>query len=274
MNTIFFLLERLLSRPFFYRLNKFLYFLSLKGLGVNNSSPIIDKGDFLILDHCLKHKKSPIVFDVGANIGKFATKVLEVNKSSNIYAFEPHPKTFRVLAECASTHMFNAINKGCGDTEEVLEFYDYANNDGSEHASLLRKVFDSMYKAPMSIHKVQVIKLDNYMRQNNIDFIDFLKIDTEGYEYNVLKGCIDAIKADKIKAIYFEFNTMNIVNKVFMRDFVEILPKFQFFRILQNGLIKIDTNQILLSEIFGFQNILALLNQEILSDSKDKVGKT
>ena len=60
---------------------------------------------------------------------------------------------------------------------------------------------------------VKIIKLDNYINNNlNIDIIDILKIDTEGYEYYVLKGIENNIK--KIKVIYFEhhFDDMIIKN--------------------------------------------------------------
>jgi hypothetical protein len=54
---------------------------------------------------------------------------------------------------------------------------------------------------------------------------------------------------------------MNIISKVFMKDFIKILPQYSFYRVLPNGLLKVEQNSILLTEIFGFQNIVAINNQ-------------
>ena len=66
--------------------------------------------------------------------------------------------------------------------------------------------------------------------------IDLLKIDTEGNEFNVLKGAKKLFEFNKIKAIHFEFNQMNIVSKSSFKDFWDLLNEnFIFYRILPRG---------------------------------------
>lgn len=262
MNSLLLFLESIFTKTYFYKINKFLYLLSIKGMGIDNKFSLVHKGDKNLLAALLKNKGKQVVIDVGANVGNYAEEVLNYNSEIDLYAFEPHPKTYVTLTEKAKKLGFKTINKGCADSVGKLKFYDYANNDGSEHATLLEGVFTDLHHQETVVHEVDVTTLDAFILENNLDSIDLLKIDTEGFEYMVISGCLDSIKQNKIKAIHFEFNSMNIISKVFMKDFIKVLPQYSFYRVLPNGLLKIEHNKVLLTEIFGFQNIVAINNQK------------
>lgn len=261
MNSLLLFLESFFTKTYFYKINKFLYFLSVKGMGIDNKFSLVHIGDRMLMAMLLKKTGKQVVIDVGANVGNYAEEVLNYNSDVDLYAFEPHPKTFLTLEEKAKKIGFKTINKGCANTIGKLKFYDYANNDGSEHATLLEGVFTDLYHNKTVVHEVEVTTLDSFIEENKIEYIDLLKIDTEGFEYSVMSGCLHSIKNNKIKAIHFEFNSMNIISKVFMKDFIKILPQYSFYRVLPNGLLKIEQNNVLLTEIFGFQNIIAINNQ-------------
>ena len=59
--------------------------------------------------------------------------------------------------------------------------------------------------------KTNLITLENYMKIKNIEIVDLLKIDTEGYEYEVLMGLKD--KISNIKIIIFEHHYDNMIKK-------------------------------------------------------------
>jgi len=260
MNSILLFLELIFAKKSFYKINKFLYYLSLKGLGVENRYDLVEKTEHKIIGALLKNINNPIIIDVGGNVGNYAKSVMQYHPNCKLFSFEPHPKTYLKLKDAANQFGFTAINKGCADMEGTLQFYDYANNDGSEHASLLKNVFEDIYQHQTVEYKVDVTTLDTFIEQSKIEYIDLLKIDTEGFEFNVLKGCEKTITQNKIKQIQFEFNSMNTVSKVFMKDFIKLLPQYSFYRVLPDGLLKIETDKILLTEIFGFQNIVAINN--------------
>jgi FkbM family methyltransferase len=261
MNSILLFLEHIFTRKAFYKINKFLYLLSLKGMGIDNQFSLVHKGDRKLLNLLLLPKGKQTVLDVGANVGNYAEEVLRYNKDTELFAFEPHPKTFKQLTERASKVGFTPVNMGCADTIGKLNFYDYANNDGSEHATLLEGVFTDLYHNQTVVHEVEVTTLDQFIQDKNITLIHLLKIDTEGFEFKVFKGAEKSLEQNKIKAIHFEFNSMNIISKVFMKDFIKLLPQYSFYRVLPDGLLKIEHEKILLTEIFGFQNIVAINNQ-------------
>ena len=95
-------------------------------------------------------------------------------------------------------------------------------------------------------------------KKEKIDRISLLKIDTEGTEYDVLMGGKETLKQGKIDIIQFEFNEMNVYSRTFMKDFVEILPKYEFFRLMPYGLYPMGEYRPSTWEIFAFQNIAAI----------------
>lgn len=62
---------------------------------------------------------------------------------------------------------------------------------------------------------------------------------------------------NRIGVIHFEFNEMNEGSGCFMRDFRTVLAGYRFFRLLPNALLELSREPVL-SEIFGFQNIIAI----------------
>jgi hypothetical protein len=73
----------------------------------------------------------------------------------------------------------------------------------------------------------------------------------------VLHGAEGLLKTGRIKIIQFEFNEMNLVSRVFMRDFVELLQDYKFFRLLPSGMLSLSYTP-LTSELFAYQNIIAI----------------
>ncbi len=263
LSTIYKIYGFLFAKKIFNKFNKFLFQLSLRGLGILNC-----KSDYLIgekfwLQKYLQDKNKPVILDVGANIGNYSLNVLESNKNASIFAFEPHPLTFKKLIANIQSKNFKAYNYGVGDSEEHIELYDYDNKDGSSHASLYKDVIKDLHKGNPISHFVEIIKLDDFLLKEKINSIDLLKIDTEGNEFKVLKGCIEHLKNKKIKAIHMEFNEMNIVSKVSFKDFWDLLDDYEFYRILPGGsLLPIKNYSPITCEIYAFQNIVAILKKD------------
>ena len=101
----------LFARVFFIKLNKFLYLCSLHGLGILNfgSDRISGERRFLVT-YLKKLPQGACVIDVGANVGNYSKSVLEVAPTAQLYAFEPHPKSFEKLARSILGENFFPIN--------------------------------------------------------------------------------------------------------------------------------------------------------------------
>lgn len=257
INILLKMYQLFFARKYFYKFNKLLYHFSLRGLGILNYKSCKETGEDYFLRNFLKKIENPIVLDVGGNIGRYAMKVKQITHRAVIYSFEPNPETFEKLSESAKKYGFKAYNFGCSDDNSKLWLYDYAARDATSHASLYKEVIENIHKVKSKNILVDLIKLDDFVLEHNIEEVDLLKIDTEGNELKVLKGFEKFITLKKIKVIQFEFNEMNVISRVFFRDFYEMLDGYEFYRMLPSGIVPLKDYNPLFCEIFAFQNIIA-----------------
>ena len=218
----------------------------------------IKSGESFFLEETLKPlvSSSPVVFDVGANVGRYATTVSSIFPAAQLYCFEPHPESFKKLnSKDLSAKTFpiavGAENHKC----TLFERVDYP--DGSEMASVHEKVITEFHNVDSVKIEVDMKTIDQIMEEENLDSIDFLKIDVEGHELAVVKGAQKSIREGKIKVIQYEFNHPNIESKAFMRDFRNELKEYEFYRLLEHGMLPVLDHPIF-QEIFGYQNIIAI----------------
>ena len=258
LSMIFKIYRMIFVRKIFIKLNKILYLFSLRGIGIMNYENGKLSGEYYFLRKILKNKNIKTIFDVGANIGDYSKKIMELNPNIELYSFEPHPETFKKLKEIAGLYSFSAFNLGCGNKDEIIKIYDYKDKDGSTHASIYKDVIEKIHKSESIAHNINIIKLDDFVKEYNVDKIDLLKIDVEGNELKILKGATELIKNNKIDVIHFEFNEMNVYSRVFFRDFYELLTNYNFYRMLPDGLIFLGDYNPIYQEIFAYQNIVAI----------------
>lgn len=250
---------KIFARPSMIKWNRFLHHAALRGMGVLNYKNDKESGEEDFLKNTIASLQQPIIFDVGANVGRYSKHILEINPTVQLHSFEPHPKTFLSLKEQMNGTTAQLNNKGVGKEPSILELYDYEDQDGSSHASVFKGVIEEIHHQSAVSHQVEVIALKDYLLENKIDTIDLLKIDTEGNELNVLKGLGDFLADGKIKVIHLEFNEMNIFSKTSFKDFWDLLRAYQIFRLLPNGkMLAIEEYVAVDCEIYAYQNIIAV----------------
>lgn len=258
---LFNLYAKIFAKRKFIKLNKFLFNLSLRGMGVLNYKDNLISGEYSFLKNYFKSiDTGGVIFDVGANVGNYSEMIIENCTSLPIYAFEPHPITFSELNRVANIHNFCAINIGMSDRAGKITLYDYFQQKSSSHASLYKDVFTQMHKKEIVEYDVNVSTIDLFCDNYNIDNIVLLKIDTEGHEYAVLKGAKKMLGENRINAIHFEFNEMNVISKIFLNDIIQLLPDFSFYRLLPNELLEVMDERSCFQNIFAYQNIVAIHN--------------
>lgn len=144
-------------------------------------------------------KEGGVFVDIGANIGHhslFASRV--VGDSGKVISFEPQVKIFNQFQKSIEKNNFKNIvvhNKGCGDKEMSASVY--SNNDNIGGAS----VYFSEEKE--NNEKIDIIIPDKILETESR--INFIKIDTEGYELEVLRGLKNTIKKYR-PIIYLEYS--------------------------------------------------------------------
>ncbi|MCF8261869.1 MAG: FkbM family methyltransferase [Melioribacteraceae bacterium] len=155
-----------------------------------------------------------VVFDVGANMGQFCIHCNEIFKNSQIYSFEPVNRTYEILTErtkrIKNISCFNfAFGEKEGSAEIFLQELTWMNS--------LNKNLNVPTGKDQKTQKVQINTIDSFAKSKNINSIDFLKIDTEGFDLDVLKGAVGLLEERKIKFIFVEvsFNERNNQNSSF-----------------------------------------------------------
>lgn len=263
MRKIYYFYARFFAKNIFSKFNKLLFNLSLRGLGVFNYQNITISGEQKFLENYLSKLASPVIFDVGANKGEYTSYCIRVNKHARVYAFEPHPKTFKTLKNSVSSKDVLVVNKAISDSKGKMQLYDYRNNEGSSHATLCYGVIEKVYRGESISYDVEAVTLDEFVTQNKINKIHLLKIDVEGNEMNVLRGAKKSLEKDVFDVIQFEFTQINSVTRVFMKDYFDLLgAKFSLYRLLPNGLLSLDGYAPTSHEIYGYQNIVAIRRKQ------------
>lgn len=267
-------MDRLLSiyrfifcRNIFYRFNYHMHRLTLRGIGLQNPEGSDMTGEKALFNLLAKHGIKTVV-DVGANTGGYALELLQEIPAAAVYAIEPHPGTYAVLKKHLNKHA-HVYNIALGEQNKFVKLYDFANDaelkqsqPTSTLASTIPSVIKDFHKQKIQSFRVKQMTLDTFSEKENIENIDFLKIDTEGNELMVLQGAKKLIKENRIRFIQFEFNEMNVYSRTFFKDFIDCLPGFSFYRLMPRGLYPMGHYKPSTHELFSFQNILAIRDEE------------
>ena len=225
---------------------KFLFNLILKFVDFFYKKKII-----LFFKNNLKNNLN-ILFDIGAHKGETIQEFLRNFKIEKIYSFEASPRTFKILQIKLKgiKKKFNQtdieiFNFGIGNTNKKNTFYELSDSNSStfniidRNSSYYKKknkilsIFFLKDKSTIKETEVLQIKLTDFVKKKKIINIDVLKIDTEGYEFEVLKGLGQEIS--RIKYIYFEHHYDNMIKKNYkysdIHDYLKIKGFQKVFKI-------------------------------------------
>lgn len=233
------------------------YFSYLLGKGAAGSSIQEEvKGALSMI-----HRKSPVIFDIGANIGDWSQALLELEPNARLFQFEP--------SEICRNHIQKLNLSGTllscaiGSHQGEVEFYQGSPIDPVDcSASLFRRKDSRWGDHEYQVMIVKINTIDNIVAEYSLDFIDFIKIDIEGNEYEALKGAAGSMKDKKIGSIAFEFGASNVNSRTFFRDFWDLFKEYGFklYRVTPgNSLVQIGEYYEDLEYFRGASNYIAHL---------------
>src|SRR5207302_6528118 len=134
----------------------------------------------LAFDYCRETGKAGTLIDVGAHTGESFAPFLRLGW--RVVAFEPDPENRRVIAEKGLDRGITLLPHAVSDREEDdVPFYSSSESSGISSLSAFRP-------SHREVARVKVVTLQRIASEQNIFTVDFLKIDTEGHDYFVLKG--------------------------------------------------------------------------------------
>lgn len=147
---------------------------------------------------------SKVIFDVGANIGETTLNIAKLcNKNCFVYSFEPDKFCFEKLKTNVGLNSFKNVKLnpfGLGEKES-----DYFLTSPTKDNRGGNRIVHNSIENP----NIHVKRIDDYIKQNNIDKVDLIKIDVEGFELKVLKGGKNCIEMHRPK-LFIEINDANL----------------------------------------------------------------
>lgn len=163
--------------------------------------------------------KNSVFMDIGANVGAYLFQAESFLTAKNIYGFEPNKSLFRRLKRIFPE--MNIFPVALSDENTTAEFKVPIMNGKAIHSrGTLQKNMKEEGETASKIEKVEVMKLDDWAKNNHLNQLNFIKIDVEGNELQTLRGAEQTIKKYKptlmveIEQRHHEFPIWNIISEV------------------------------------------------------------
>lgn len=163
-----------------------------------------------------------IVVDGGANRGEWSRALIGAadSKIARIYAFEPAPDHLPVIGSIGDERI-EVVDAALSDAPGEIQLY--AHRPGASTASVYQRDLSHYGLEMVPQCQARCTTIDIFMAERNLERIDFLKLDVEGHELQVLHGARNALLQGSIRALSFEFGGCNIDSGTYLRDFWNLL---------------------------------------------------
>jgi len=212
--------SRVLERPLRV-VDAYLNFVLGKGAGTG-----WDIGHEVTLALARIHSQRPVVFDIGANVGDWTAGLLALRPDARVWMFEPSPECQQHLRARDDLGQAQLVPFAVGEQPGHASLHFSSSFDGS--ASLHERGDSYFQHLAYASTDVAVITMDDFIAENDIPFVDFVKLDIEGHELFALRGLEKSLAAGKIGALSFEFGSADINSRTFFRDFWDFLTGHGF----------------------------------------------
>jgi FkbM family methyltransferase len=199
----------------------------------DNNDNIRTNGELVLMRSVLP--KATVVIDAGANVGDWTAGALSINAHAQYHLFEPSPTTFRYLRRRQFPANVMLNNAGLGAAEGEMDLVIFGDGLGS-NSLYDRTGTDAVEQGR---ERVRITTLDAYCAAHKIEGIDFLKIDVEGHELQVLRGAAELLRAQRIGVIQFEYGGAYLDARARLKDIWDLVgeldPGRTFFKLHHDG---------------------------------------
>lgn len=149
---------------------------------------------FLDIKRHLPNLRVRTIFDVGANVGQSLKDFTRLYPDTEVHCFEPSPINFAKLAQTVAT----AKNARC---------YQIALGANEAVGTMVTADRATMHTVSPNAEgniPVEITTLDKVMNKIGLNHVDYLKIDTEGFDLDVLRGATESLSASAFDLIEVE----------------------------------------------------------------------
>ena len=181
-------------------------------------------------------KKHSIFWDIGANIGLYSIYAAQNFTNLEIVSFEPSTNNTRVLSKNISKNNLENLIKiyPCALSNVKNTFFDMNESstiEGSAHSSFGKSI-DQYGKEfnPENRYKIFGTTIDQLIEDEVLSVPNYIKIDVDGFEHNILDGAKKCLRSTNLKSILIELNEnykfqYNEVQKIMGDNDFKVLKK-------------------------------------------------
>lgn len=184
----------------FNKINKFGKTYNIKDSSVG--LPLYEIFVTKIYDKFFKIEEGDTVVDIGGNIGLFSYYAL-CKGASKVYCFEPSPKTCNVIKSNFNFNNLIIEEAAVSSQDGYIDFFEFNSN------SIGSSIFSTPHlSTPENVEKItcKSINFNNYIKTNNIEKIDYFKIDCEGAEYEIIESLDEQYLTNNVNKICLEYH--------------------------------------------------------------------
>ena len=160
------------------------------------------------------------VFDVGANHGQWSQEFRTHTTDPTLHVFEISPINYDLLVKSLNPDSKTKIvNLGMSNSKGSIDFYHNKSNSSNS-----KFINDGNLPQDNIVHmKLEVTSIDEYCGLNKVNHISYLKIDTEGMDYDVLLGASKMLADNRIDVIQFEYGRSSVDTGNLLKDHYKLL---------------------------------------------------
>ena len=183
-----------------------------------------------------------IAFDVGAAKGGWTKIALAADPHVKVHCFEPTSRRFKILEDLKLGDRVVLNNLGLGDSAGEARIF-YGASGGSN--SLYPQRYNGEAYVAADVETVKISTIDNYCRERGIDWVDFIKMDIEGYEMAAIRGAEQMLRRGRIGIIQFEYSYVFLDAGTSLRAVMEYVHSinrdYRFHKLYPDGARPIPT---------------------------------
>jgi len=234
---------RLAARPSLIPFNRALLKFVARGMGYGLFGSLSNTGEQWFIRDVLASYNPTVCFDIGANVGGYSQELID-RTDATVHAFEPVTINHDKLTSIKSGGRLHVHRFALGGTEGEAEIL--IDSTFTQTASLVHSVVDLTPLKERGNKRIEIVPLttiDAFCKIQMIERLDFIKIDSEGYELEILTGAQKTLRNLKPQFIQFEFGYQHLSRRQLLSDVVALLPGYRIFRLLRTGMTHIDLLQ-------------------------------
>lgn len=184
----------------------------------DNGYVITLNGESHLIERVLKGLDAPVVIDVGAHVGEWSVVAVAANPSLRLHCFEPVSATFAQLQArgLPASAVLNQV--GISDSVGSATFYIHPDN-------WMNAAYEMPFQPVIAKETIPVTTLADYAEAHGLTWIEVIKIDAEGSDYDAIAGALPLLRAGKVGIIQFEYTTTWLYVKRSLGDLFTLIAE-------------------------------------------------